>query len=284
MPEWTVADPRTLTFDGGVHSLRVRLYGGEVNVVGTGEGPPRLEVTGVEGPPLLVRLERGVLAVVHRDPHGRNPLGWLAPRARRRQAVVSVALPAAVRADVGVVTATTVVSGIGGRTRISTVSGDTTLVGVTGRVLVNTVSGSVDAQSVSGDLRVNSVSGALTLVEGTGSRVNAESVSGDMVLDLAPLTASRRGSSVRLSTVSGEIAVRLPSGGDARVDAGTASGTVATAFDELRLHRDHSAKRLHGTLGRGRGRVSVNSVSGSVALLRRPPLDPDAAELEGTVL
>ena len=42
----------------------------------------------------------------------------------------------------------------------------------------DTVSGNVEAQAVTGDLRFNSVSGDLTVVEGAGASVRADSVSG----------------------------------------------------------------------------------------------------------
>src|SRR5438270_765960 len=102
------------------------------------------------------------------------------------------------------------------------------------------VTGSVEAQALSGDLKVSTVSGDLTVVEGTGARVKADSVSGNMVLDLDPSA----GADVRLNTVSGEIAVRIADPGDAEVDANTASGSVSCAFDELRVTGQWGAKRI----------------------------------------
>ena len=56
MPEstWTVAEPRKLSFDAPVTALNVRIANGAVNVVGTDEAGARLEVSGIEGPPLIV--------------------------------------------------------------------------------------------------------------------------------------------------------------------------------------------------------------------------------------
>lgn len=62
--------------------------------------------------------------------------------------------------------------------------------------------------------------------------MKADSVSGDMVLDLDPAAT---GTDVQLTTVSGEVAIRLPAPGDAEVDANTTSGTVANAFEDLRV-------------------------------------------------
>jgi Putative adhesin len=280
MPEWTIAEPQKLTFDGTIKDLNVRTVGGTVNVVGTDEGSARLEVGEIEGPPLIVTRKGSTLTISYEDLPWKGLLGWLDRKGWRRRAVVSVAVPTATRVELGVVSANAVVSGISGAISLQGVSGDTTLVGVTGPVNANTVSGSVDAQDVSGDLRVNTVSGELTVVEGTGGRVKADSVSGGMVLDLDP----RSGTDVRLSTVSGEVAIRLPGPCDAKVDANTTSGDVSTAFDELHLTNQWGAKRLTGTLGSGSGKLRVTTVTGSVALLRRPPGEDETGDVSGKVL
>jgi DUF4097 and DUF4098 domain-containing protein YvlB len=162
------------------------------------------------------------------------------------------------------------VSGIDGRTDVKGVSGDTTLVGVTGPVRADTVSGNLEAQALSGDLRFNSVSGDLTLVEGAGSCVRADSVSGSMIVDLGP---AGRPTDISLTSVSGEIAIRLPHPADAQVEANTASGTVTNAFEDLRVGGQWGAKRITGRLGAGSGRLKATTVSGSIALLRRPPAE-----------
>lgn len=279
MPSWTVSEPQKLTFDGGVGTLHVRIVGGAVNIVGTDEPAARLEVSEIEGPPLIVTQSGSTLTVAYQDLPWKGLLGWLDPKGWRRHAVVSLAVPGSARVEVGVVSAAAVVSGIGGRVSVRGVNGDTTLVGVTGPVDANTVSGSVEAQALAGDLVVNTVSGELTVVEGTGGRVKADSVSGGMVLDLDP----RSGTDVRLSSVSGEVAIRLPDPGDAEVEAGSSTGSVSSSFEELRLTNQWCAKRLTGTLGRGSGKLRVTTVSGSVALLRRPP-DQDRTGGEGRVL
>jgi Putative adhesin len=271
MPEWTIAEPRKLTFDGRTDKLQVRIVGGTVNVVGTDEGSARLEVSEIEGPPLIVTQEGSTLTVAYEDLPWKGLLGWLDRKGWKRHAVVSLAVPADSRVEVGVIAANAVVSGIGGRTSVNGVSGDATLVGLSGPVDVNTVSGSIEAQSLSGDIKANSVSGELTVVDGSGGRVKADSVSGGMVLDLGP----RSGTDVRLSTVSGEVAIRLPDPGDAEVDANTASGSVFSSFDELHVTSQWGAKRLTGTLGKGDGKLRVTTVSGTIALLRRPPAEPD---------
>ncbi|MET8245726.1 DUF4097 family beta strand repeat-containing protein [Streptomyces sp. NPDC005202] len=272
MSEWSVGEPRKLAFDEPVTEVHVRIVNGTVNVVGTDEGSARLEVSEIEGPPLVVTQQGGTLTVAYDDLPWKGFLRWLDRKGWRRSAVVSLAVPASTRVELGVVGAAAMVSGIDGRAEVKGVSGDTTLVGLTGPVRADTVSGNVEAQALSGDLRFNSVSGDLTVVEGAGSSVKADSVSGSMIVDL---DAAGRATDVNLTSVSGEIAIRLPHPADAEVEANTASGTVSNAFEDLRVSGQWGAKRITGRLGAGNGRLKATTVSGSIALLRRPPTEDE---------
>ncbi|MFE3829193.1 DUF4097 domain-containing protein [Streptomyces sp. NPDC059092] len=271
---WQVTESEQLTFDDPVTTLDVRLVNGTVNVVGTDEALPhrrggtRLEISRVEGPPLTVTLDGSTLTVAYEDLSWKNLLNWLDPKGRRRSAVVSLAVPTGTAVEVGVVGAETVITGVRGRTAVRGVSGDTTLVGLSGEVRAETVSGDLEAQAVTGSLHYHSVSGSLTVVEGSGSRVRADSVSGDMVIDLDP---AGEPTDIGLNTVSGEVAIRLPHPSDAQVEAHTASGSVTNAFDDLRISGQWGAHRITGTLGAGAGTLKANTVSGSIALLRKPP-------------
>ncbi|MFE7752993.1 DUF4097 domain-containing protein [Streptomyces sp. NPDC057428] len=281
MPEstWTVAEPQKLTFDVPVTALKVRIVDGVINVVGTDKPTARLEVSGIDGPPLIVTQRDGVLTVAYEDLPWQGLLTWLDRRSSRRSASVSLAVPAGAAVEVGVIGAEAVVSGIRGRTELRGISGDSTLVGLDGVVRAETVSGSLEAQNVTGDLRFQSVSGDLTVVEGAGTSVRAESVTGHMVLDL---DTSPKPTDIRLTSVSGEIAIRLPYPADARVEANTASGTVSNAFEDLRVGGQWGAKKITGTLGAGAGKLKATTVSGSIALLRRPPAQDGAHEGEPT--
>jgi hypothetical protein len=266
MSEWSLAEPRKLTFDEPVSELHVRVVDGTVNVMGTDEGSARLEVSEIKGPPLVVTQKGGTLTVAYDDLPWKGFLKWLDRKGWRRSAVVSLAVPTRTRVEVGVVNAGAVVSGISGPSVVKGVSGDTTLVGLSGPVRADTVSGNLEAQAVTGDLRFNSVSGDLTVVEGSGSSVRADSVSGSMIVDLDPDGPT----DIRLTSVSGEIAIRLPQPADAEVEANTASGTISNAFDGLRVHGQWGAHKITGRLGPGNGKLRATTVSGSIALLRRP--------------
>ncbi len=71
------------------------------------------------------------------------------------------------------------------------------------------------------------------------------------------------------------------------MEANTASGQVSNAFEDLRVSGQWGAKKITGKLGAGTGTLRATTVSGSIALLRRPPAkddDPRDAEPTGKVL
>ncbi|MFJ8015452.1 DUF4097 family beta strand repeat-containing protein [Streptomyces sp. NPDC096339] len=287
---WSAAEPQKLTFEEPVTELRVRLVSGTVNVVAAEEGPARLEVAEVDGPPLYVVQEGGTLTVSYEDLPWNGSQGfkewfetkpWKAwsgrsatgRKAWERSAAVTLMVPAATHVRVGVVDATTFVSGISGGTDVNGVSGDATLVALSGQVKAHTVSGSVEAQSVTGELGFHSVSGGLTVVDGTATNVRADSVSGDMLIDLDLDPAAARPVDIALNSVSGQVAIRLPHPADARIEANTATGGVSNAFEDLRVSGQLGSKRITGTLGAGTGTLRATTVSGGIALLRRPAAD-----------
>ncbi len=221
---WEITTPQRIEFDDPVTELEVRVVGGTVNVVGTQEPTTRVEIGKVEGPPLRVRREGGRLVLAYDDDlPWRGFLKWLDRKGWRRAVEVSVQVPAHAELSVGVVTAGAVVSGVHGRTRVAGVSGDTTLVGLSGPVAADTVSGSVETQRLSGSLRFSTVSGDLTCIDASADQIKADSVSGAMILDLASPRGDRP-ADIRLSSVSGELALRLPDDADLTVDAHTTGG------------------------------------------------------------
>ncbi|MER5934259.1 DUF4097 family beta strand repeat-containing protein [Streptomyces sp. NPDC002054] len=291
---WSIAEPQKLTFESPVKRLRVRVLDGTVNVVGTDEGPARLEVSAVDGPPLHIVQDGDTLTVSYEDLPWNGSQGlrewfdskpwesWRSGSGRKaweRSAVVTLTLPVDARVQIAAVGAASVVSGIRGGTELHGVSGDATLVRLSGSVRTRTVTGSVEAQSVNGDFRFRSVSGGLTLVDGSAGTVQAESVNGDMLLDLAPDPAAERPVDISLNSVSGQVAIRLPHPADARVEASTTSGGISNAFEDLRVSGRIGSKKITGTLGDGTGTLRATTVSGSIALLRRPDNSETSAPL-----
>jgi len=261
MGQWTIEAPTSLEFDD-VTGLRVRLIAGSVAVLAT-DGKPSLEVSSVEGDPLNVTYEGGVLTVAHENLSWEGLLKWLRPQ--RHSAAVTVSVPRKCPTQVGVVSATAVMSGISSRASVKSVSGGIMLDGITGDVDANTVSGALEAQGINGRLNFRTVSGDLTLADGWLERLDASVVSGDVTadVDLDPLGG------MQVTTVSGEVVLRLPAEADARVNLHSVSGDVRSEFAELRRSSAPASRSVSGSLGAGSGQVSVTTMSGRVMLLRR---------------
>ena len=266
MTQWQIEHPQTLDLEG-VRRLAVRMVAGSVDVVGRTEdaasGAAQVEVSAVEGP-LTVTLEDGTLTIVHERLTWGGLLDWVG--GRKVSATVSVSVPHTCPVELGVMSADAVVSGIDAdRTAVKSVSGDVTLDGVRSDISAQTVSGDLESRQLAGALRFSTVSGDLTVVRGETSMVKAETVSGNLVLDL-DLAAGGR---VEVATVSGDLTVRLPEDVGIAVDVKTMSGSLDSAFTGVRTERRPGKVSLHGQVGDGSGRLSARTVSGDVTLLRR---------------
>ena len=274
MAHWTIDAPTSLDFDN-VSGLRVRLIGGSVAVLAT-DGTPSLDVANISGDPLEVTYEDGVLTISHENLTWEGLLKWLQPQ--RHAATVTVTVPRKCPTQVGVVSATAVLSGLSTRASVKSVSGGITLDGVTGDVDANTVSGALEAQGVNGRLNFRSVSGDLTLAEGWLERLDAHAVSGDVTadVDLDPLGG------LQVTTVSGEVTLRLPAESDTKVHLHSISGDVRSEFEGLKRSSAPASHSVSGNLGAGSGLVSVTTMSGRVVLLRRAGRDaaPGRAEAD----
>ncbi len=261
MAQWTIEGPTNLDFDD-VTGLRVRLIAGSVAVLAT-DGKPSLNVAHVNGDPLNVTYDDGILTITHENLTWEGLLKWLRPQ--RHSATVTVTVPRKCATQVGVVSATAVMSGISGGASVKSVSGGITLDGLAGDVDANTVSAALEAQGINGRLNFNSVSGDLTVADGRLERLDANAVSGDVTadIDLDPLGGTN------VTTVSGKVTLRLQAEADAKVNLHSVSGDVRSEFTELKRVSAPASRSVSGSLGAGSGYVSVTTMSGRVMLLRR---------------
>ncbi|MEU8121984.1 DUF4097 family beta strand repeat-containing protein [Spirillospora sp. NPDC049024] len=266
MSRWTIDEPTTLDFDGVV-ALRVTLIAGSVSVLASDERPS-IMVGSVEGPPLVVTHEAGMLAVTH-EKLWEGVLGWL--RNQKVRASITVTVPRDCPVSLNLVSADAVVTGTTARTSIKSASGDVTLDGVAGAIDANTVSGAIEAQGLDGTMSFTSVSGDLTLAGASVERLAARTVSGRIAADVD----LARDGAVEVNTVSGEVALRVPASTGAQVALNSAAGRIETSFALDRQERTVS-RAVTGKTGDGSGRISVNTVSGAIALLGR---DDDAPEI-----
>lgn len=266
MQQWRIEQPQSLDLDG-VRRLQIRMVAGMVDVVGRTEdaesGAAQVEVSEVAGP-LVVTLENGTLTITHERLTWGGLLDWVG--GFKARAVVSVSVPADCPVELGVVSADAVVSGIDAdRTAVKSVSGDVTLDGVRSDISAQTVSGDLESRQLSGTLSFTTVSGDLTIVRGSTDSVRAETVSGDLALDLDLEPGGR----IDVSSVSGDVTVRMPGSVGLTVEVKTLSGSLDSAFDGVASERKPGSSKMRGQVGDGNGRLTAKTVSGDVTLLSR---------------
>jgi hypothetical protein len=263
MTRWTVDAPTTLEFDD-VTALHVRLIAGTVAVLAS--DTPSLAVSDLSGRPLQVSHSGGVLTVSYESLSWDGLLGFLKPR--KDSAAVTITVPARCPIQLGVLSASAIVSGLRSGASIKGMSGDITLEGVTGDVEAETMSGELAACDIDGAIRLKSMSGGLTLAGGVLDSLAATTMSGQVTADVRLNQAGR----IQVGTMSGDVTLRLPADSDAEVRLQSTSGPVRTEFDSLRTFKAPASHTVRGNVGAGTGHVSVTTMSGAVTLLRRQPV------------
>lgn len=271
MARWTIDQSMKRSLDGIV-ALRVRIVGGHVNILPT-EDLVSFEVADVVGEPVLVTQEAGILNITYED----LTRGGLLDRLRgtqlagyrqlnKRSATIYARVPRDCPVEVTTVSAGVVAAGLAARTTLRSASGDITLDDMGGEVDVNTASGNLDVRDVSGSLHFNSVSGQLAVAGGSVADFAGKTASGQLLADLDIAPAGR----VRLGSISGDVALRVPAETSANIDLRTATGKLESAFGLERQDKP-GYYRLGGGVGNGvdPAKITTTTVSGSVTLLRR---------------
>ncbi len=202
MTRWTVDAPTALEFDD-VTELNVRLIGGTVAVLASDDSPS-LAVSELSGRPLQVSHDDGTLTVSYESLSWEGLLGFLKPR--KDSAAVTIIVPADCPIQLGVLSASAVVAGLRAGAAVKGMSGDITLDGVTGDVSAETMSGEVAACDLDGEIHFKSMSGGLTLAGGSVDSLSVDTMSGQVTADVS----LNEGGSVHVSTMSGDVTLRLP--------------------------------------------------------------------------
>jgi hypothetical protein len=189
--------------------------------------------------------------------------------------------------------------GLQGEIKVHTGSGSVEATDVSGSLSLDTGSGSAHVSNVRGDLTVDTGSGSVTVRDVSGGSVSLDTGSGgvrgggieasslrvdtgsgsidfdevscpDVVLDtgsggvdLVLLTDVER---LDVDTGSGSVTIHAPESLGGEVDIETGSGGIDLDFavEVRRVRRDH----VTGTLGDGRGRIRIDTGSGTVRLLK----------------
>ncbi len=265
LEKWLIHPGETRVIDiEGVRRLKVGLVGGQVDVVAHDEPGIRIEVHGVTIKDLRIEATGDTVEIDHAQLRWDNFLevfrnfGSGGPKAE-----ISVAVPRGTDLNLGVVSASALVSGLTTDARLNTVSGDIIVDGLTGDVSVNAVSGDVQIRGLVGALSANSVSGDVAAT-GTLRKASIDTVSGAMLVDSAgPVHA------VNLNTVSGDATVRLDEGLAANYVLRTVSGRVVVDGVKRSSSTPTNYSDSVGELSGSFVDVRANSVSGDVTVLRR---------------
>jgi hypothetical protein len=150
-----------------------------------------------------------------------------------------------------------------GDVSIDTGSGSVTVTGVRGDALqIDTGSGSVTASGVSvDDLSVDTGSGGIEVTSTSARQILIDTGSGSV-----KLTLTANPDDVTIDTGSGSVTVTVPASFGAEVDLETSSGGIELDFPVTtnRIERDH----LQGVIGSGNGRLTIDTGSGSIRILR----------------
>ena len=190
------------------------------------------------------------------------------------------------------------VSNVDGTIRVNVASADVSADRTKGALRVETGSGNVDVRTAGGDVSLSTGSGDVTASDVDGSRLYLETGSGNVTLnggkaatvhietgsgdveatatsgaDLSFETGSGNVNvalvttfqSLRVETGSGDVTLKVPPALGAEVDIDTGSGDIdlgGLTLQVRRLAHDH----VTGTLGDGKGRLSVETGSGDVHL------------------
>lgn len=154
------------------------------------------------------------------------------------------------------------VSQVEGEVMVDTGSGAVRVNGVRGpALLVDTGSGSVDAADVEADVvEVDTGSGGVDLVRVAAADILVDTGSG--AVDVEVLTAVDR---VEIDTGSGGVTLRMPRDVDAEIEADSGSGGIDVDIPlQLRTQRRNY---IRGVLGDGRGRITIDTGSGSIRIV-----------------
>lgn len=203
-----------------------------------------------------------------------------------RDTDLEIHVPKGSHIDVETVSAYVDIRDVEGRLEAQTVSGDITIVGKPVAVRAQTVSGDIELDADTGELRLETVSGEVNVLRGHGE-IDAASVSGDV--EIRGSASFTRGdfSSVSGNVLfegkiegdgdfdfechSGDIVLYLEDDVDAELEVSTFSGHIASEFGEVdRRRRRHApGDELDLTLGKGSARLTIDTFSGDVEILKR---------------
>lgn len=199
---------------------------------------------------------------------------------------LKIQVPAGSRLEIEGFAATIRIEGVNGPVTAETVNGTITMTGgskevdlqsVNGsvevtspatRVHAEAVNGSVTVREASGEVEASTVNGTLTVIGGTFTRAGLETVSGRIVFE----GALGKSATLSAESVSGSVDLALPASVSADFSISSFSGEIENELGPpaRKASRWTSERELSFTTGTGGAKVTVETLSGSIRLHKRP--------------
>lgn len=154
----------------------------------------------------------------------------------------------------------------GGRVECKSVSGDVRAarLGLENPldITIESISGAVSLSEANGSIGLKAVSGDVSAEHLVASRVQAQTVSGDVSVTMREAFHG----SMQLNTVSGDVTLTMPEGSNARVSLGSTSGEIKSDHEATDVSAGETL--WTGQIGTGAGTINVQTLSGDVRILR----------------
>lgn len=132
-------------------------------------------------------------------------------------------------------------------TDIELVNGSLVIKNITGKVAAQVVNGTISAFGLAGNSDISSVNGSVEILYDK----KAESIN-----------------NIHVETVNGSIKLFLPESINAKITADTMHGGINTAFGLTAKKNGFSGRNLRGEIGSGGGHINLDSVNGSINVLK----------------
>ncbi len=161
----------------------------------------------------------------------------------------------------------TVVENVSGLVDLATTNGNLSVSNAGGDVRTNSMSGNIEIRCAKGRAEASSTGGSITLI-GIASDAEASTVSGAVIFK-GPIA---EGAGYRFKSLSGEVTMTIqpnPPGFTATLS--TFSGEIDTDFPlkiESPVQSGPINRRLTGTFGKGKAKLSLDSFSGGVKIAK----------------
>lgn len=136
------------------------------------------------------------------------------------------------------------------------ISGEVSVSGALRQAQISTTSGDVTLEGVRGPISVTTISGNISIADAEAAQLNLETTSGDVRF------AGTIDNDGRVSTISGDVELRLGDTANIRIDARTLSGDLDVDDELGTLERER--RRISGTLGTGGPLLDISTTSGDV--------------------